>query len=556
MGSHPAVGQTHSVASLLGVQIPAGDAGDRSTGPGSEEDVAPARILLVEDDVAIREAVETALQDEGYRVTCAANGREAMDLLLSGAAADLIILDLRMPIMDGWEFRAVQKSNPAIAAIPIIAVSADGSAQAAAIDAEAYLRKPLSIETLLGTIGRILTERERKHLVRRLEEAERFAALGRLAATVGHEINNPLAYLMINVDLVVGDLARLAEGPDEAAQQLDRKQVEHLVELLGECRSGLDRIRGVVRNLQSLSRPPEPRREPFSVNDVLDRTIAMGRHRAEHRAKIVRTYGELPAVVGDPSALGQVFLNLLLNAADAIPEGHAPDNEITVRSLVRGSDVIVEVSDTGPGVPRESLPHLFEPFYTTKRLGEGTGLGLSVSRRIVADHQGRIEVLNNPTGGATFRVVLPIGRGKEPDPSLRSTPPIVYAGARGRVLVIDDEPLIGRTIEAALAGEYEVTAVSLASDAFARLAAGETFDVVLCDLLMPEMTGRDVYERLLSDWPRAARSVVFLTGGAFTPETSDFVNRTSRPVLFKPFRIDELRATVRAQMHEQTDRHN
>jgi CheY-like chemotaxis protein len=292
------------------------------------------------------------------------------------------------------------------------------------------------------------------------------------------------------------------------------------------------------------------------VNDVLDRTIAMGRHRAVHRAKFVRSFGELPAVVGDPSALGQVFLNLVLNAADAIPEGHAAENEITVRTLVRGSDVIVEVSDTGGGIPHESMPHLFEPFYTTKRLGEGTGLGLSVSRRIVADHQGRIEALNNPEGGATFRVVLPLGRRKDPDASLRHTPPLAYAGARGRVLVIDDEPIIGRTIEAALAGEHEVVAVSLASEAFARLAAGETFDVVLCDLLMPEMTGREVYERLQSDWPRAARNVVFLTGGAFTPETSDFVNRTSRPVLFKPFRIDELRATVRAQLHDRAEHHN
>jgi CheY-like chemotaxis protein len=323
MGSHPANGRIHPPARSLGVHAPSGNHQSRGSGPGSDEGIVPARILLVEDDLAIREAVQAALEEEGYRVTCAANGRDALDLLHSGTATDLIILDLRMPVMDGWEFRAVQKSNPAIAAIPIIAVSADGSAKAAAIDAEAYLRKPLSIEGLLGTIARILTASERKRLVQRLEEAERFAALGRLAATVGHEINNPLAYLMINVDLVVGDLARMAGETEAPGQQLDRKQLEHLIELLGECRSGLDRIRGVVSNLQSLSRPPEPRREPFSVNDVLDRTIAMGRHRAAHRAKIVRSYGELPAVVGDPSALGQVFLNLVLNAADAIPEGHA-----------------------------------------------------------------------------------------------------------------------------------------------------------------------------------------------------------------------------------------
>jgi CheY-like chemotaxis protein len=127
---------------------------------------------------------------------------------------------------------------------------------------------------------------------------------------------------------------------------------------------------------------------------------------------------------------------------------------------------------------------------------------------------------------------------------------MITAGARGRVLVIDDEPIIGRTIEAALAGEHEVVPVSLASEAFARLAAGEKFDVILCDVMMPDATGREVYERLLSDWPRAARDLVFMTGGAFSPEASELVDRTSRRVLYKPFRVDELRAVVHAQMAE------
>ena len=507
-------------------------------------------ILLVEDDPGIREAMQMVLEDEGYRVVLAENGREALAVLRSGKRPDLIVLDLRMPVMDGWEFRTHQKADPKLAGIPLIAVSADGSAQAAAIDANAYLRKPLSAETLVAAIGRILAEAERKRLTERLEEAERFAALGRLAATVGHEINNPLAFLMINVDVVSRDIQEIAARSGTGKVSADRQELDHLGELLSDCRVGLERIRDVVGNLQSLSRPPQPRREPFSMNDVLDRALAIGRHKAEHRATIVRRYADLPPVVGDPSALGQVFLNLLLNAADALPIGHATDNQIVVTSRADGAGVVVEISDTGPGIPAHVLPHLFEPFFTTKPMGEGTGLGLSISWRIVTDHGGRIEAANNRDRGATFRVVLPVLPQYATAPIEGRAPPTIHAGARGRVLVIDDEPIIGRTIEAALAGEHEVVPVSLASEAFARLAEGEKFDVILCDVMMPDATGREVYERLLSDWPRAARGLVFMTGGACSPEASELVDRTSRRVLYKPFRVDELRAVVHAQMAE------
>jgi signal transduction histidine kinase len=546
--------RTHPPLQVLGLRVPGRDSRDADRSPTMTPRAgASARILVVEDDPGIRDSVQMALEDEGFRVTCAEDGQQAFELLRSGLAPDIIVLDLRLPVMDGWEFRAAQKKDPALAAIPIVAVSADDSAQAAAIDAQVYLRKPLSTDVLLDSILRVLGEAERKHLSQRLEEAERFAALGRLAATVGHEVNNPLAYLMINVDLVETDLDGMADGPGEGPVLAERDHLRRLTDLLGECRVGLERIRDVVRNLQSLSRPPQPTRGPLSTNDVLDQAIAMSRYKVEHRATVVRDFGELPAVVGDPSALGQVFLNLLLNAADALPEGHARENQITIRSWTDGSEVLVEISDTGAGIPRDALPHLFEPFFTTKAMGHGTGLGLSISQRIVLDHRGRIEAFNNPERGATFRVALPTA----PTGAPRRAPerlPAAPASARGRVLVIDDEPITGRTIEAALAGEHDVVPVSLAHEALARLAAGERFDVVLCDLQMPEMTGREFYEQILSDWPHAARNVVFMTGGAISPEIRDFMHRISGQVFFKPFRIDELREMVRAQLESEARR--
>jgi signal transduction histidine kinase len=510
---------------------------------------AREHILLVEDDRSIRVVLQGILEDEGYRVTVAENGRRALERLRSSAVPDLIVLDLRMPVMDGWEFRAAQKSDPTLARIPVLAVSADGSAKAAAIDAQAYLRKPLNTDALLNAIGRILGEADRQDLLRRLEEAERFAALGRLAASVGHEINNPLAYVSMNVDLAVTQLDQYFGRGDRGVFSAG---LANLPVLFHECRVGLDRIRDVVKDLQRLSRQSEVRRDTFSLNDLLDESLAMARNQVTHRARVRKFYGNTDPVVGDRSALGQVLLNLILNAAQALPEGHAESNEVTLRTYMQGATVTVEVSDTGAGISPQVLPHIFDPFFTTKPIGEGTGLGLAVSCRIVADHGGRIDVESEVGRGSLFRVALPIApamiRETPPDGGLQTERPV----HRARILVIDDLPAFGRTISRALI-EHDVTVVSRADDAFALLEANKTFDVVLCDLLMPETSGRGVLERLKAEWPHLAPNVIFMTGGAFTPESREFLQQSPQTVLTKPFALDELRAAVRVLMEDRGD---
>lgn len=413
---------------LPGIQEPSG----RGRGSPLPDGRGPASgadgklILLVEDDRSIREAVQSVLEDEGYHVIQSENGRDALDRLRSGALPDLVVLDLRMPVMNGWEFRAAQKNDPNLAGIPVLAVSADGSAKAEAIAADGYLRKPLSARTLLDTVARILAHVERQRLLGRLAEAERFAALGRLAAGVGHEINNPLTYVSVNVDLAVAEIgiwlaqngvgeaggAAGGSSPPSPARAIEKMAAVR--EMLDESRSGLRRIRDVVKNLQSLSRPPEPTRELFSLNDLLDESLAMARNHLEHRATVVKNYGDLPALLGDRSALGQVFLNLLLNAAQALPEGRADRNEITITTAQLDGELAVDIRDTGAGIPRDVLPHIFNQFYTTKPIGEGTGLGLAVSHRIVTDHGGQIVVDSEVGLGSTIRVVLPLHRPEVP----------------------------------------------------------------------------------------------------------------------------------------------
>jgi len=533
--------------------------GPRSSpwGEGRVAAVGP-RLLLVEDDEEIREAMGGILREEGYEVVLAENGRAALDGLRDGTARpDLIILDLRMPVMDGWEFRAVQKNDPALASIPVIAVSADASAKAEAIAAHAYLRKPLTPPVLLEVISRVLGDVERRKLLGRVEEAERFAALGRLAASVGHEINNPLAFVSMNVDLAASELLRMLQrdgaggGPAEATPW--RLRLSRLHEMLADARIGLDRIRDVVKDLQSLSRTHAAKTETFALDDLLDETLAMSRNNLEHRAVVVKDYGAIPPITGNRSALGQVFLNLLLNAAQAVPAGRAAANTIVIATTHTGGECRVEIRDTGAGIPPDVLPRIFDLFYTTKRIGEGTGLGLSVSQRIVADHGGRIDVESAVGKGTTVRVSLPVRAvGPRPTPMTPELQPRTAnaAARRGRILVIDDEPMVGRAIEAALSDEHEVVLAVRARDAFARLALGERFDVILCDLLMPEVGGREVYERLAVDWPDLVHRIVFMTGGAFTPESSELLETTTHRVLAKPFTPSELRALVRAQMDE------
>ena len=225
-----------------------------------------------------------------------------------------------------------------------------------------------------------------------------------------------------------------------------------------------------MKDLQWLSRQSEVRRETFSLNDLLDESLAMARNQVEHRARVRKLYGDIDAVVGDRSALGQVLLNLILNASQALPEGRADSHEVTLRTYMQGEIVTVEVGDTGAGISPQVLPHIFDPFFTTKAIGEGTGLGLAVSCRIVADHGGRIDVESEVGRGSLFRVTLPIARATGP-----VTPPGEKAETerglrRARILVIDDFPVFGRTIARVLT-DHDVKVVSRADEAFALLEA-------------------------------------------------------------------------------------
>jgi len=366
---------------------------------------------------------------------------------------------------------------------------------------------------------------ERKRLQARLQVAERLAALGTLAAGVAHEINNPLSFVSANLSWLQGQIAKAG-----AALGAARADVETA---FSDVQQGAERIRHIVRDLQAFSAGSEgDEMAPTDVNEALEFPLRVADGAIRHRARLVKDLGRVPRVAAGASRLGQVFLNLLVNAAHAIPPGRAADNQIrlSTRHDQASGRVVVEVADTGVGIRAEDLNRIFDPFYTTKPPGVGSGLGLFVCQGIVTALGGEIAVESQPGAGSTFRVLLP---------ALDEA-----AGRRSaRVLVVDDEPLLGSAIQRWLGDRHQVTAETDPRRAL-KLLESARFDLVLCDLSMPEMSGMELHARLQEADPQQAARVVFITGGPADEEARQFLERSSAPRLRKPLDLARLETLV------------
>jgi two-component system cell cycle sensor histidine kinase/response regulator CckA len=390
---------------------------------------------------------------------------------------------------------------------------------------------------------------ERKRMEARLLTSDRLASLGRLAASVGHEINNPLAWMIGNLELVGRELAALAGTLDEAVLARIQERVDAIAE-------GADRVRTIVGDLRTLARDDVDPPSAVELHRALDRCVEMAAHELRHRARVVKEYVATPLVVrGSEGRIGQAFLNLIVNAAQAIAEGAVQDNEVRLRTSIRDGGAlrpalaVVEVEDTGAGIAAHARERLFEPFFTTKSPGAGTGLGLSISHHVVTAMGGAIEVEPRAEGGTRFRVLLPLARSETADARApRALEPAAAAlaevtAARGRILVVDDEDAITRVLEDVLS-EHEVVGARSGREAIALLASDDGFDVVLCDLMMDDMTGIDVYEHLARTAPGLERRMILMTGGAYTERARELVAHLPSALLEKPFRIDAVRQAV------------
>jgi CheY-like chemotaxis protein len=276
----------------------------------------------------------------------------------------------------------------------------------------------------------------------------------------------------------------------------------------------------------------------------------------KYRARLVKEYGDLPTIMANDGRLSQVFLNLLVNAAQSIVDGGVERNEIRIRSWAEGDEVLVEISDTGRGMPPEEVARVFEPFYSTKPEGVGSGLGLSICDNIIRSYGGRIDVRSEPGTGTRFTVRLPQSssgdyEAVEPAPAAEEKPeqPEVR---HGRILMIDDEPNFGTSIQRVLMDEFEVVVATSGAAGKEILEQDTGFGLILCDLLMPTVSGMDLYDWLETRSPELASRVVFVTGGAFTPQARSFLQRVPNLHLEKPFDVSYIRSLLRELLARRT----
>ena len=395
----------------------------------------PLRVLLAEDTEDDVLLLERELRSGGFDVSFdRVQTREQMQAALRRGPFDLVVSDYSMPGFDALDALAAVKESGLDLPIIVVSGTVDEASAVIALKAGAHdFVVKGNFARLLPAVERELREArsraERRKMEDQLMVSDRMASMGMLAAGVAHEINNPLAAVLGNLSIVCETLESV-----EAANPAIREAADAAADAM----SAADRVRQIVRDVRIFSRGAEERSVPVDIHRVLDSTLRMAWNDIRHRARVVRQYGAIQAVMGSESRLGQVFLNLILNAAQAIPEGNAFGNAIRLSTWMEGPRVVIEVSDTGPGIPPDLLPKLFTAFVTTKAPGQGTGLGLSISRRIVTALGGEITVQSQYGHGATFRVTLP---GTDQQPVAFDSPigPSEFPDvSRSRLLVVDD----------------------------------------------------------------------------------------------------------------------
>jgi PAS domain S-box-containing protein len=393
----------------------------------------------------------------------------------------------------------------------------------------------------LGAVMVFRDVSEERKLRIQLERADRLASLGTMAAGVAHEVNNPLAVIVANLAFVKESLARL---------QLDQRDAVDMRESLEEATQAAGRIRGIVTDLRVFTRGSAERGRFCDLEKAIDAAIQIAADDLLKCAGVKKIVPKLPPIDAPETRVVQIFTNLLMNAAHAIESGRASENEVRIRASMKSVGwVEVEISDTGSGIEPQKLRRIFDPFFTTKAPGGGIGLGLSICHGIARSLGGDIEVESAVGEGTKFRVTLPVSVAPFAEPEVEAPEPDPSAKVRGRILVVDDEPLIRRAIARALA-EHELIVPQSATDARELLKQGARFDLILCDLIMPDVTGIELYEWLLEKDPLQARRVAFISGGALSKTSADFLSSVPNLLIEKPFTPVDLRRVVSEALAE------
>ena len=415
-------------------------------------------ILIVDDDQYILLFLETILTKAGFTSYKATNGKQALELARQHHP-DIILSDLMMPVMDGTELCRQIRSDPELKSTYFIVLTAKKAStdkiSLLNLGADDFISKPFSSEELLAKISASMrvvnlqnelrkkneklqqVNQELQKINQELKEThacllqqEKMASIGQLAAGVAHEINNPISFVYSNLsvlkeylqdiktliqqyenyyqktkDKVNGQFKADREALDNLKKELDCGfLLEDLEKIVAESLEGAERVRRIVQDLKDFSHVDQAEIKWVDLNQGLESTLNIVWNAIKYKAKVIKEYGKIPLVKCYPMQINQVFMNILVNAAQAI-EDHGI---ITIKTFSKDDKVYIQISDTGVGIPKENLSKIFEPFFTTKEVGEGTGLGLSIVYNVIKKHGGKISVESKVGQGTTFTIELPV----------------------------------------------------------------------------------------------------------------------------------------------------
>jgi two-component system cell cycle sensor histidine kinase/response regulator CckA len=408
---------------------------------------------------------------------------------------------------------------------------------------------------IAGAIGVCTDVSASRRLQTRVIQEDRIRVMGTLAASVAHEINNPLTYVLAGLQQARTELDELSTslnaliGPDadQAATKALQSRIDSLRECIAPSLAGTERIRQVTRQLSTFTRPNDEQRKPIEIRSVVHSVLQLVRKEVEARARFVEEIGVSPLVLANEARLVQVLLNLLMNAWQALPAPDPARHVIGIRTGALDSHALIEVWDNGAGIPAQLREQIFEPFVTTKQIGNGTGLGLFVCRNIINALDGRISVHDAPGGGALFRILLPA---TTQSTAMLATPQAAAAPNLERcsrsILIIDDDAKVAAALASNLSEHrFEIRTVHDGRQGLEIILTDDRLDLAYCDLMMSGFSGLDLHDELRRRAPERLSKVVFMTGGAFTAEAQAFLEERCEVVVQKPFDIvDDARRRV------------
>jgi two-component system, NtrC family, sensor kinase len=535
-------------------------------------------ILLVDDEEMVRDLLRRVLERDGHRVLAASSKAEAFEQFTSHAV-DLLLVDKNLPDGSGLEFIEAARNLEFDGESIVITGYSDTESAIKSVELNVfrYIKKPFDLDALRNDINRALeTAALRKDLAQRTQElevtnadlmqaleqikeseqrrvqSERLASIGYLSAGIAHEINNPLSLLSMTIPFTVSEIEKIirtnapANSPDKVNEEL-----ETLLKNLGPTQEAVDLLMQLSSDLHSLGRSDDVKPQPVKLVGVVNSALRIVRHRIKHKATVTVNIPENLTITGKANRLIQVFINLLTNASRAIRENIPDRNYIKINGYEDDSHAVIEVADSGIGIPPENLKKIFDRFVTLSGLGpgEGSGIGLSIVKELVAEHGGTVEVISTVGEGTSFIVKFPLKR------MLKSSPPPMatvafsrssngFVKAHRSILFVDQNREHLEAYATSFGQLHDVITAASFEDARAQIEQfSGTLDIVVCDATAIFTEFNDFYTEMVTTYPALAQHFI-CTGDESAADNTALASGKTIPFLKRPFRPAELLAAI------------